>query len=154
MSAAAVTRPPTLPTNASALNHPYRRHTSDFESSSKKHFHVAKKKALTAADTAYMTACKTRRQTIDCKSERTGAWYQRGAESVIGGVERGKRLAELRKAQFAKKLPGGVVAAHDGNSCEAGECCVFFCQGANCSSLATLWHNTSAVLLLFLSIFW
>jgi len=68
-----------------------------------------------------MTACKTRRQTFDCKSARTRAWYQRGAESVIGGVERGKRLVELRKAQFAEKLQGGVVAAHDGNGCEARE---------------------------------
>jgi hypothetical protein len=68
-----------------------------------------------------MTACKTRRQPFDCKSARTGAWYQRGAESVIGGVERGKRLAELRNAHFAEQLHGGVVAAHDGNACEAGE---------------------------------
>ena len=47
--------------------------------------------------------------------------YQRGAEAVVGGVERGKRLAELRKAQFAEKLHGGVVAAHNANACEARE---------------------------------
>ena len=123
MSATAVTSPPTLPTNASALNHPYRRHTRDFKSSSKR-FHVAKKKALTATDTAYMTACNhgikhfTALQQVRANG-RVAVRYQRGAESVVGGVERGKRLAELRKAQFAEKLHGGVVAAADG--CEARE---------------------------------
>ena len=71
MSAAAVTRPPTLPTNARALNHPYRRHTSDFESSSKR-FHDAKKKALTAADTAYMTACKHDVKHLTAKARERG----------------------------------------------------------------------------------
>jgi hypothetical protein len=86
-------------------------------------FHVAKKKALTAADTAYMTACNhgvkqlTALQQVRANGGRRGSAvvrYQRGAEAVVGGVERGKRLAELRKAQFAEKLHGGVVAAHDG----------------------------------------
>ncbi len=122
MSATAVTSPPTLPINDSALNHPYRRHTRDFKSSSMR-FHVAKKKALTAADTAYMTTCNhgvkqlTALQQVRANGGRRGSAvvrYQRGAEAVVGGVERGKRLAELRKAQFAEKLHGGVVAAHDG----------------------------------------